>query len=393
MWLLKKLRPDHKTIANFRRDNVSARRQVCRAFTLVCKQLDVFGGELVAVDGSKFKAVNAKERNFKPDKLQRLIAQIDERVDRYLHDLDQVDTEDDEGTPSSGAVAALQDKIARLRERKLLYQSLQARLVASGEEHLSLTDPESRMMILGKGRGTEVCYNVQTAVDAKHKLIVANDVTNDPGDRDWLSPMALQAQAVLGGEFNVVADVGYYHGHEVKTCVEAGITPYVARPVTSANRKLGLFSKDDFVYAADTDTYRCPAGAVLTYRFSTVELGRAIRYYATSTCGRCPRKAQCTRGKEGRRITRWVDEHLLEDMARRVRRRPDVMKQRKHVVEHPFGTMKRWMDAGSFLMRGLEKVRGECSLTVLAYNLKRVFKIVGVPTMVAALKQLDNVAN
>ncbi len=393
MWLLKKLRPDHQTIANFRRDNVSARRQVCRAFTLLCKQRDVFGGELVAVDGSKFKAVNAKERNFKPDNLQRLIAQIDERVDRYLPDLDQVDTDDDEGTPSSGAVAALQDKIARLRERKLLYQRLQARLVARGEEHLSLTDPESRMMILGKGRGTEVCYNVQTAVDAKHTLIVANDVTNDPGDRDWLSPMALQAQAVLGGAFKVVADVGYYHGHEVKTCVEAGITPYVARPVTSANRKLGLFSKDDFVYAADTDTYRCPAGAVVTYRFSTVELGRAIRYDATSTCGRCPRKAHCTRGKEGRRITRWVDEHLLEDMARRVRRRPDVMKQRKHVVEHPFGTMKRWMDAGYVLMRGLDNVRGECSLTVLAYTLKRVFTMVGVPTMVAALKQRDNVAN
>jgi hypothetical protein len=317
--------------------------------------------------------------------LQRLLAQIDERVERYLHDLDHADMDDD-GTPRSGAVTELQDKIARLRERKLLYQSFQARLVASGADQLSLTDPESRAMILGKGRGTEVCYNVQTAVDAKHTLIVAHDVTNDPGDRDWLSPMALQAQAVLGGEFDVVADVGYYHGHEVKSCVEARITPYVARPVTSANRKLGLFTKDDFRYKADTDTYRCPAGNDLTYRFSTVEHGRAIRYYATSTCGHCPLKAQCTRGKEGRRITRWVDEHLLDDMARRVRRRADVMKQRKHLVEHRFGTMKRWMDAGDFLMRGVEKVRSEFSLTVLAYNLKRVLKVVGVQKMIGALR-------
>jgi hypothetical protein len=241
-------------------------------------------------------------------------------------------------------------------------------------------------MILGKGRGTEVCYNVQTAVDAKHKLIVANDVTNDPGDRDWLSPMALQAQAVLNCNFAVVADVGYYHGHEVKTCVEAGITPYVARPVTSANRKLGLFSKDDFVYEPETDTYRCPAGQVLTYRFSTVELGRAIRYYVTSACRRCPLKPQCTRGKEGRRITRWVDEHLLDEMDQRVQRQPEVMKQRKQLVEHPFGTMKRWMDAGYFLMRGLEQVRSEFSLTVLAYNLKRVVKLVGVRKMIDALK-------
>lgn len=225
MWRLKKLRPDHKTIATFRRDNGPALRQVCRAFPLLCKQLELFGGELVAVDGSKCKAVNAKERNFKPATLQRLIANIAERVERYLHDLDHVDTDEDDGTQHSGAVTVLHDKIARLRERTLLYQSFQAHLAAHDAEQLSLTDPASRAMILGKGRGTEVGYNVQTAVDAKHTLIVANEVTNDPGDRDWLSPMALQAQAVLNGTFDVVADVGYYHGHEVKTCVDAGITP------------------------------------------------------------------------------------------------------------------------------------------------------------------------
>jgi transposase len=385
MWLLKKLRPDHKTIADFRKNNLKPLRQVCREFTLLCKQLDLFAGELVAIDGSKFKAVNAKERNFTQDKLAQLLQQIDQRVTVYLQELDGQDHQDDAGTPGGAVAENLQAKIEALQHRKLLYTDLQAQLEASGETQLSLTAPESRAMKLGKGRGIEVCYNVQTAVDSKHQLIIANDVTNDAGDRNWLSPMALQAKDILGGPFDAVADVGYYHGEESKTCLEAGITPYVARPVTSANQKLGLFSKEDFTYDGATDTYQCPAGARLTFRFATVELGRHIRYYATSACRACPLKPQCTRNKGGRRLTRWVDEHLLEEMERRVRRRPEVMKQRKQLVEHPFGTMKRWWDQGFFLLRGLEKVRTEFSLTVLAYNLRRVVNLVGIPRLIAAL--------
>jgi transposase len=385
MWLLKKLRPDHKTIADFRKNNLKSLRQVCREFTVLCKQLDLFAGELVAIDGSKFKAVNAKARNFTPDKLTKLLAQIDQRIEGYLQDLDGQDSQDDAGTPGGAVADQVQVKIEALQQRKLLYTELQAQLEACGETQLSLTDPESRAMKLGKGRGIEVCYNVQTAVDSKHKLIVANDVTNDTSDRDYLSPMALQAKDILGGPFEAVADVGYYHGEEVKTCLEAGITPYVARPITSANAKLGLFSKDDFQYDQATDTYQCPAGAQLTFRFDAVEHGRHIRYYATPACGGCPLKPQCTRSQGGRRITRWVDEHLLEAMEQRVRCRPEVMKQRKQLVEHPFGTMKRWWDAGYFLMRGLEKVRTEFSLTVLAYNLRRVLNLVEMPRLLAAL--------
>jgi transposase len=385
LWLLKKLRPDHKTIADFRKNNLVPIRQVCREFTLLCKQLDLFAGELVAIDGSKFKAVNAKARNFTSDKLQRLLQQIDQRVEGYLQELDRGDNQEDAGTPGGAVAAHVQAKIAALQHRQLLYADLQAQLEASGATQLSLTDPESRAMKLGKGRGIEVCYNVQTAVDSKHKLIVANDVTNAPGDRDCLSPMALQAKDILGSPFEAVADVGYYHGEEVKTCLEAGITPYIARPITSANEKLGLFSKDDFRYDRATDTYQCPASARLTFRFDAVEHGRHIRYYATSACGGCALKPQCTRSKGGRRITRWVDEFLLEAMEQRVRRRPEVMKQRKQLVEHPFGTMKRWWDAGYFLMRGLEKVRTEFSLTVLAYNLRRVVNLVAMPRLLAAL--------
>jgi len=203
-------------------------------------------------------------------------------------------------------------------------------------------------MKLGKGRGPEVCDNAQTAVDSQHKLIIANDVTNDPGDRDWRSPMALQAQAVLGCPCDAVADVGYYPGEEVKTCLEAGVTPYVTRPITSAKQKRGLFSKDDCTYDRATDTYQCPAGERLTFRCDAVEHGRHIRYDATPACRACPLKPQCTRNQGGRRLTRWVDEPLLEEMEQRVRSRPEVMQQRKPLVEHPFGTMQRWWDAGYF---------------------------------------------
>jgi transposase len=384
MWLLKKLRPDHKTIADFRKNNLKPIQQVCRTFTLLGKKLDLFGAEPVAIDGSKFRAVNAKERNFTQDKLTKLIAQIDERVDAYLKELDRSDDQEDRGTGGGAQAEALEAKIAALKQRKLL-EGFRAQLLSTSQEQRSLTDPESRATKRGKGRGTEVCYNVQTAVDAKHKLIVANDVTNDTGDRDWLSPMALQAKDILGGPFDAVVDVGYYHGEEVKTCLEAGITPYVARPVTSANQKRGLFSKDDFTYDGATDTYQCPAGERLTFRFATVEQGRHIRYYATSACRACPLTPQCTCNKGGRRLTRWVEEHLLEAMEQRVRSRPEVTKQRNQPVEHPFGTMKRWWDAGYFLMRGLEKVRTEFSLTVLAYNLRRVLNLVAMPWLMAAL--------
>jgi transposase len=385
LWLLKKLRPDHKTIADSRKHNLKPIRQVCRTFTFLGKKLDLFGAELVSIDGSKFRAVNAKERNFTQDKLTKLIAQIDERVEAYLKELDRSDEQDDRGTVGGAQAEALAAKIEALQPRKLLYEGFQAQLLARHQEQLSLTDPESRAMKRGKGRGTEVCYNVQTAVDAKHKLMVACEVTNDPGDRDWLSPMALQAKEVLDCHFDAVADVGYDHGHEVKACLEAGITPYVPRPITSANEKLGLFSKDDFRYDKATATYPCPAGARLTFRFAGVEHGRHIRSYATPACGGCALKQQCTRSQGGRRITRWVDEHLLEEMEQRVRSRPEVMKRRKELVEHPFGTMKRWWDHGYFLMRGLEKVRTEFSLTVLAYNLRRVLNLIEMPRLMAAL--------
>jgi hypothetical protein len=239
--------------------------------------------------------------------------------------------------------------------------------------------------MVSRGR-IEVCYNVQTAVDAKHKLIVAEDVTNAAADRDQLSPMARAAQDVLGGATPVVvADKGYYHGREITACLAAGLTPLVPRPHTSANAPRGLFTKDDFTYEVADDAYRCPAGALLTYRSTTIELGRTIKNYRTSACRGCALRSRCTRNKDGRKITRWVDEHLLEAMEAHLQRAPELMQRRKALSEHPFGTMKRGMDQGYFLLKGLRKVRGEFSLTALAYNLKRVLTIVGVPRLLDAL--------
>jgi len=385
MWLRKKLRPDHKTIANFRRDHLKPLREVCRACTLLCTQLELFGGALVAIDGSQLRAVNAKGRHCTKAKLERVLRHIEARVEGSLKELEAADDHDEAGPPGGARAANLQTQIAARRERRLRYEALQAELKRSGQDQLALTDADSRSMQRGNGGGTAVCSNVQTAVDAKHTLIVACEVTNDPTDRDWLSPLAVAAKEVRGGPFDAVADRGYYHGQEVKKCLQAGLTPSIARPSTSANAKLGLCSKDDLTYEAATDTYRCPAGEGRSCRFDTVELGRHMRYYATSACRTCPLKTRCTRNTGGRRITRWVDEHLLEQMAQRVHARPEIMQQRKEIVAHPFGTMKRSWHQGYFLRRGLAKVRAEFSVTVLAYNLRRVLNLVDMPRLLASL--------
>lgn len=382
MWLLRGLRPDFKTVADFRRDHPQALKGVCREFILLCRRLDLFGGELLAIDGSKFRAVNARDRSYTPARLAKLQRDIERTIARYLRELERQD-EAEAGTEGPSA-DALREKIATLQQRRARYEDLQHELAASGETALSLTDADSRPMMSG-GR-IEICYNVQTAVDAKHKLIVAETVTNAAADRDQLSPLALAAQETLQAPAPmVVADQGYYHGAEITRCLEAGLTPLVPRPITSANAKRGLFTKDDFVYDRTRDLYRCPAGHTLSYRTTTVELGRTIKNHRTRACGRCALRPHCTRNKDGRKITRWVDEHLLEDMERRLQRERALFAQRKVLAEHPFGTMKRAMDQGYFLLRGLPKVRGEFSLTVLAYNLKRVLNLVGVPRLLEAL--------
>ena len=381
MWLLRRLHPDHKTIAEFRRQNRKALRPLFREFTLLCKRLDLFGAELVAIDGSKFRAVNAKRRNYSRSTLDEILRSVDERIASYLESIEKTDRAE-EAKPGAAPNAA--DALATLESRAAEVRAMLATLDKTGETQISLTDPDSRAMRVQAG--TNVCYNAQTAVDAKHSLIVAVEVTNEPTDRNWLSPMAIEAKKTLDVEtLTVVADKGYSSAREVEACVAASITPYLPKPETSANKALGLFTKNDFRYDRERDLYVCPAGDELTFRHASREKGRDIRYYRTYACKKCELRAQCTRNTQSRRISRSANEHVLEEMNERVAKNPELMRRRKAIVEHPFGTIKRWMNQAYFLMRGLDKVRGEFSLSALAYNLKRAIAIVGVPDLIKAI--------
>jgi len=380
MWLVRRLNPDHKTIAEFRRKNKKSLRRLFREFTLLCKKLNLFGAELVAIDGSKFRAVNAKRRNYSRPMLEAIMRATDERIARYLQSIET----NDQGEDAAAASARPDVDLARLTARAAEVRAMLAQLDASGETQISQTDPDSRTMKVRTG--TDVCYNAQTAVDAKHNLIVAIAVTNEATDRNWLSPMAIEAKDTLDVEtLNVVADKGYSSAREVEACVAANITPYIPKPETSANKALGLFTKNDFRYDRERDLYVCPAGQELTFRHASHEKGRDIRYYRTYACKGCALRPQCTRNTESRRISRSANEHVLEEMNERVAANPEVMRRRKAIVEHPFGTIKRWMNQAYFLMRRLDSVRAEFSLSALAYNLKRVIAIVGVPELLRAI--------
>jgi transposase len=381
IWLLGKLAPDFKTIADFRKDNLKPLKAVARQFTLLCRKLELFGGELLAVDGSKFAAVNARDQNFNAAKLQELIERADERLSEYLQQLDSADAAEAGGTSLSKSELA--EKIAALRERQDWHRELLAELDEE-QKQVSVTDPDTRKM--PTAHGTIVGYNAQMAVDAKNKLIAADDVTNEGTDLRQLASVALEARANLElKQAEVVADAGYYNAAEVSRCVEQGITPYIPKSDTSANTARGLYGKSQFRHDAAKDVYVCPAGMELTYRFSTYELGRELKYYRARGCKGCALKSRCTRNKGNRTITREENEHLMEAMAARMRAQPHKFKLRKTLAEHPFGTIKRWFGYTHFLMKGLAKVRCEWSLTTLAYNLKRVLNLVSFEKLMAAV--------
>jgi transposase len=382
MWLMRKLRPDFKTITEFRKDNRQAFKGVFRQFVLLCKGLGLLGGEWVAVDGSKFKAVNSGGRNFTKKKLERRLKELDHKVEQYLDEMDRSDRSEQDSRIDK---EELKQKIEKLKERKGRYEELLKELNRSGQSQVSLTDPDSRAMALTP-RG-EVSYNVQTAVDSKYHLIVAQEVTNEGLDNHQLFTMAQGAKEILGQhEIDVVADMGYYSHEEFKSCEAAGIKAYVAKPLNSKNTAHGLFGKEKFVYEPQSDCYVCPNQERLTFRFQSRESkNKKFRYYWTVACLSCPIKARCTTNKQFRRIKRWEHEAIAERVQQRVWANPLVMKLRQQIVEHPFGTMKFWNDQRHFLMKGLAKVRAEFSLSTLAYNLKRAVNIVGVKGLLTAL--------
>ena len=382
MWLLRRLTPDHKTIANFRKDNARALPGVFREFSKVCRQLNLYGRELVGIDGSKFRAVNSRDRNFSEAKLKQRLQWIEEKIEKYLAALQAADEADNKGSEDSGA--ELQAKLAALQERRLVYERLQERLAESGEKQLSLTDADARLM---KGRqGHHVGYNVQIAVDSKHKLVADFAVTNEGNDVNCLAELAQGAQQQLGvRELKVCADRGYYNTAQIKTCEDAGIEVHMERP--QPRTPDGIFPLEQFTYDQSKDNYLCPAGKRLSYR--TFDKEKQARCYWTEACHSCALKSQCTTGKGPRKIRRPVGQDAADRMLQRVAENPQFVELRKQLVEHPFGTIKRQMGQDYFLMCGQEKVRGEASLTLLAYNLKRVIKLLGVDKLIPALAKVN----
>jgi transposase len=376
IWLTGRLAPEFKTIADFRKDYGSAIRRVCREFVLLCRNLNLFSDALVAIDGSKFKAVNGRDRNFTKHKLKARMQQLEESIARYLSDLDRADHQPSSVTEAR--VEHLKQKVETVKAQMRRLKRLGKQMAETPDEQISLTDPDARSMATSARGSGVVGYNVQTAVDAKHHLVVTHEVTNRGTDRAQLSSMGTQAQEALGTtKFTALADRGYYAGPEILKCEEVGINALVPKSHTSSNAAKGQFDKRDFRYNPRLDEYRCPAGQRAIWRFQTIEHDMVIHKYWSSACPRCPIKAQCTTG-DYRRIARWEHEAVLEAMEKRLERMPDAARIRRQTAEHVFGTLKSWMGSTHFLMKRLPNVKTEMSLHVLAYNLKRVMQIFGV---------------
>jgi transposase len=384
MWLSSRLTPDFKTIARFRANNGKAIQAACRQFIVLCRELDLFANAVIAIDGSKFKAVNSRDKNFTVGKMASAMKRIEDSIAQYMKDLDAADRE--EPAVAQVTVKQINDKIDTLKEKMQRLNELNNQMNAAPDKQISLTDPDARSMVSGGGRNGVVGYNVQTAVDTKHHLIVAHEVTNVGHDSSHLYNMAVQAREAIGVEdLTVLADRGYTKGEEILACHEAGIEALVPKTHTSGNKAQGLFDKADFKYVAEKDEYRCPAGQPLIMRFISIEQGRTMTTYWSSQCQSCPLKVKCTTG-EHRRVKRWEHEDVLELMQAKLAEMPDAMLVRKSTVEHPFGTIKAWMGATHFLTRSKNHVSTEMSLHVLAYNLKRVMKIMGITPLMEAMR-------
>jgi transposase len=375
MWLTGCLAPDFKTIADFRKDNGPAIRKACREFILVCGRAGLLAATMVAIDGSKFKAVNSRDRNFTKAKIARRVEQIEASIKRYLSELETADRQP--STPEI-KISRLKDKVSKLKQEIERMKAIGAELARAEDTQISLTDPDARSM-QGTGKPTGIVgYNVQCAVETKHHLIVAHEVTNAVNDRHQLSGMAQKAKEALGADsIEALADRGFYNSRELLACDQTGVTAYVPRVSTSNAKAEGRFDKQDFVYKADEDVYLCPAGQRLTYRFTNEEAGKTLHRYWTSVCPSCSLKDRCTPSKQ-RTVARWEHEAVLEAAQERLDRNPDMMTVRRSTVEHAFGTLKFWMGQAHFLMKKLRNVRTEMSLHVLSYNMKRVIKILGV---------------
>jgi hypothetical protein len=385
MWLTGRLAPDFKTIADFRRDNGPAIRAVCGQFIELCRRLNLFTKAIVAIDGSKFKAVNNRDKNYTVAKVAKRMEQVDASIARYLAALDHADHHDSD--IAEARTERITEKIAGLRRQMQALKAMEQQVQAAPDKQVSLTDADARSMATS-GRGTGmVGYNVQTAVDAEHHLIVAHEVTNLGHDRTLLEPMGLKAQAATGCEqITALADRGYFNGEQVLACEGTGVLPCVPKTDTSSAAQRGFFTRQDFIFDAQSDRYTCPAGEKLTRsRPRPNRQDDMDEYRHLTACFTCALKPKCTPDKL-KRFRRWKHEGVMDQMQARLDRMPNAMTIRRQTVEHPFGTLKSWMGGTHFLTKTLDRVRTEMSLHVLAYNLKRMIQIFGVKPLIQAIQ-------
>jgi transposase len=379
MWLINRLTPAFKTIADFRKDHAGAIVGVCRAFIRFCREQSLFGAELLAIDGTKIAAVASRKQVITPKQIEKMNASIERKIADYLALMDAADREEPR---AAGAPADVAAALEALKAQKLRLQGQAQRLAASGLKQLVVTEPEAKLMRTPHGHA--VAYNAQTVVDAQHKLIVAFDLTNEGNDQQQLHPMAVQGKDAVGAdEVTVVADTGYSNGEHGALCEQDSITAVVPRAATVNPTGAQYFSRDQFAYDAESDSWRCPAGETLSL-FKTSHTQQK-KEYTTQACGTCPLKAQCTKAAR-RVIVRGFHEDAREAMHRRAVADPIWMKHRREMAEHPFGTMKWLMGLPRFLVRGLRKAKTELALGVLSYNLKRVINLFGVPALLRALE-------
>lgn len=393
LWLLKRLSPDHKTISDFRRNNADALREVFKEFVRICKELELFSKELVAIDSTKFKAQNARDRVKDKQGLDKSIARINESITQYLQQLDDHDARDDAPGRTESAAAMtkeeLRKKIASLQDQKTRLEQAKTNLDQSGNKYVSLTDPDCRLM--KNQRVIQPSYAMHAAVDAKHSLIVDYELTQDAADNNHLSSIASAAKETLGVKtLTVCADAGYYDTVDLKACEDHQITTYVPVPEPKISKKTNVptpeYYHDNFPYDPTSDTYRCPQGQTLHYYLDTHKPdGRRIRIYRTEACQHCPVRAQCTTSPRGRYIYRWEHETILDRLKQRLVTKPEIVNRRKQIVEHVFGTIKDIWDYGAFLLRRLNKVASEAALMNLTYNIRRVLTILGTRNLIAYL--------
>ena len=390
---MKKLAPDFKTIADFRKNNVDCIKGVFKEFVYLCRSLDLYGAQLVAIDGTKFKAVNSKSNNLNEKTVALRLKQTEEKIAEYLKEMDQNDTADSSEDESVN-VDELKEKICKLEEEKQRYEQIQDQMKATGQKEVSLVDPDSRLMRVDSQR-LEVCYNIQTSVDAKQHLIVDYDVINNSTDHHQLATDAKAAKQVLGvDQLEVLSDKGFYVANDLVECEEAGITVFMPIPAFNPTKNVGVpepeFCSGKFVYHVERDAYVCPGGAELellrrSYRGKEQCWGGL---YGTKFCLSCSLRSRCTRNKRGRRMFRPEYQDTVDRLRARVSSSDGraKLRLRREIVEHPFGTIKRAFNQGYLLLKGLRKVRGEVGFTMLAYNLRRVINIFGVGTLMDLIK-------